>query len=265
MYQPTLGRFLSRDPLSENGVDVLTDTGFYSDRLAAMSANPWFYGGNWMHPYVYADNNPARYVDPSGQLTVTTLQNHLNAPCGGVSAIAWDFTLAKPAPCNGYMVQQIDLRCNYIGCKGGCDCPNTSPVNPTVTYWEAFAVTRGATRYALRAAGVVDFTDQSNWPVPQNTCGTLSAVGTIRFYCEQDTGDLGQTGIPEPKSGWTVGVQFRKGNCVGNPALLPATDNKALVGKFWGKKPVESTTRSSSLFWNCCGQNDFVHASANPE
>ena len=37
MYQPTLGRFLSRDPLSENGVDVLTDTGFYSDRLAAMS------------------------------------------------------------------------------------------------------------------------------------------------------------------------------------------------------------------------------------
>ena len=58
MYQPTLGRFLSRDPLSENGVDVLTDTGFYSDRLAAMSASPWFYGGNRTQPYVYARNNP---------------------------------------------------------------------------------------------------------------------------------------------------------------------------------------------------------------
>ena len=46
MYQPTLGQFLSRDPLSENGVDVLTDTGFYADRLAAMSAKPWLYGGN---------------------------------------------------------------------------------------------------------------------------------------------------------------------------------------------------------------------------
>jgi hypothetical protein len=66
MYQPTLGRFLSRDPLSENGVAVLTDTGFYSDRLAAMSADPWFYGGNWEHPYVYARNNPTRYTDPSG-------------------------------------------------------------------------------------------------------------------------------------------------------------------------------------------------------
>ena len=66
MYQPTLGRFLSRDPISENGVDVLTDTGFYSDRLAAMSANPSLYGGNWMHPYMYAYNNPVRLGDPSG-------------------------------------------------------------------------------------------------------------------------------------------------------------------------------------------------------
>jgi RHS repeat-associated protein len=66
MYQPTLGRFLSRDPLSENGLDVLTDTGFYSDRLAAMSANPRYYGGHWDNPYVYARNNPLRWVDPSG-------------------------------------------------------------------------------------------------------------------------------------------------------------------------------------------------------
>jgi hypothetical protein len=48
------------------GVDVLTDTGFYADRLAAMSANPWSYGGNWESPYVYTRNNPANLVDPSG-------------------------------------------------------------------------------------------------------------------------------------------------------------------------------------------------------
>ena len=66
MYQPTLGRFLSRDPLSQNGVEVLTDTGIYADRLAAMTANPRFYGGNWEHRYVYARNNPVWYTDPSG-------------------------------------------------------------------------------------------------------------------------------------------------------------------------------------------------------
>ena len=66
MYQPTLGQFLSRDPLSENGVDLLTDTGFYGDRLAAMSARPWLYARNSTQPYVYAGNNPVRYVDPSG-------------------------------------------------------------------------------------------------------------------------------------------------------------------------------------------------------
>jgi RHS repeat-associated protein len=66
MYQPTLGRFLSRDPLSANGVDVLTDTGFYAERLAAMRANPWYYGGNWEPPYVYARNNPVTWIDPSG-------------------------------------------------------------------------------------------------------------------------------------------------------------------------------------------------------
>jgi hypothetical protein len=68
MYQPTLGRFLSRDPLSENGVDVLTDTGFYSHRLTAMRDNPWYYGGNWENPYVYGKNNPVKLVDASGLL-----------------------------------------------------------------------------------------------------------------------------------------------------------------------------------------------------
>jgi hypothetical protein len=83
MYQPTLGRFLSRDPLSENGVDVLTDTGFYSNRLAAMSADPWFYGGNWTHPYVYAANKPVRFIDPSGLVCQPA------DPCAGCSSTAY--------------------------------------------------------------------------------------------------------------------------------------------------------------------------------
>jgi hypothetical protein len=66
MFQPTLQRFLSRDPLSPDGVEVMTDTGFYSERLAAMAANPSYYGGNWGGTYAYARNNPVRFVFPSG-------------------------------------------------------------------------------------------------------------------------------------------------------------------------------------------------------
>jgi hypothetical protein len=117
MYQPTLGRFLSRDPLSENGVEILTDTGFYADRLAAMSANPWYYGGNrenpWvyannpatgqsygqhslvrgsptipdLHPYVYVGNNPIRRTDPRGLSSAALPYACITFPGSGVCAV----------------------------------------------------------------------------------------------------------------------------------------------------------------------------------
>ena len=105
MYQPTLGRFLSRDPISTHSVDVLTDTGFYSDRLAAMSASPWYYGGNWENTYVYARNNSLRYVDPSGMVSVVIVVPVVVITlgctyCGGFSIqkrLRYGGTTANPA------------------------------------------------------------------------------------------------------------------------------------------------------------------------
>ena len=56
MYQPKLGWFLSRDPLSASGQDLMTATGFFVERLQYMRE----------HPYVYARNNPMNLIDPSG-------------------------------------------------------------------------------------------------------------------------------------------------------------------------------------------------------
>jgi RHS repeat-associated protein len=239
-YDPKFGRFVTRDPLFIN----------------------------WGNLYLYADNNPLRHVDPSGKLTVTPLQNNLSPPCGGDSWITWDFILAQKKHCAGYMVQQIDMRCNVTACPTDCigTCPNTSPVEPTLTYWEALYVEEDQPVYFLRQVGQVNYTDRSNFNVPLNSCGTVSAVGAIRFYCKKDTGDLGLTGIPEPLSGWKVGAQYCQGNCCGNPDQFPSTNDKKLVQFFWGRAPVvESATRSSGVYWRCCGQNDFVHGYANPE
>jgi RHS repeat-associated protein len=54
MYQPTLGSFLSRDPLGQDGVDVLYDNNWFGAALDRMQ-------------YAYCGNNPANCVDPSGQ------------------------------------------------------------------------------------------------------------------------------------------------------------------------------------------------------
>lgn len=56
MYQPTLGRFLSRDPLSPDGVDVLYDD------------NNWFGAAldRMRNLYGYCADNPLKFVDPSG-------------------------------------------------------------------------------------------------------------------------------------------------------------------------------------------------------
>jgi RHS repeat-associated protein len=70
-YDPTLGRFLSRDPLG---------------RLAAMGLD--------MQPYAYAGNNPVNYSDPSGMLFISGPSGEIAtpAPSGGCGRFCPDST-----------------------------------------------------------------------------------------------------------------------------------------------------------------------------
>ena len=59
MYMPTLGRWISKDPLPEKGEpEVLYTHDYVAQRMQAV-----------LHPYTYAENSPTGRFDPSGLQT----------------------------------------------------------------------------------------------------------------------------------------------------------------------------------------------------
>jgi hypothetical protein len=72
MYTPTLGRFLSRDPLQED-IDLLSDNNWFGRRLDSLIDEPMADGDRLatrglasLNFYRYAANNPSVNIDPSG-------------------------------------------------------------------------------------------------------------------------------------------------------------------------------------------------------
>ena len=257
------GRFLSRDPLYERNVGIMHATGHFYGQPAATRFNLRHVIRRFEHPYVYARNNPLQYVDPSGHLSIKPLQSRLdNLDCGYSAWAEWDFELDADSPCNGYFVQQVDVRCTVNACV---NCPNTSPVRPDFTFWEAWFVEKGKRLATIRDDGSKTFTDRSRGLAKTNKCGNRSSVGTVKFFCIEQTGDLGKFDDPNPASGWAVDAEYGTGDCLTDPGSLPTTDDPKLVNKFWGKAPVESAGRSFTLYYCCCDEiRNFVHADAHP-
>ncbi len=69
MYQPKLGRFMSRDPMPENGITVLSPVPDMRKYYKQDEERE--------HEYVYAQNNPINRIDSSGLCSVATLNNAL--------------------------------------------------------------------------------------------------------------------------------------------------------------------------------------------
>jgi len=85
MYQPTLSRFQSLDPLSPNGVDLLDDNNWFGDRLTQMR-----------NRYGYANNSPVNYFDPSGLFACNAAEEEeKEEACAGACFVGNKSTITK--------------------------------------------------------------------------------------------------------------------------------------------------------------------------
>lgn len=165
----------------------------------------------------------------------------------GQRNVQWVFSLDKPAPADGYIVQRID-KSEYVN-----KCPDVAigPPAPLPAYWEAWFVKKGD---KLDWTTVRDsWTDGNTRPARPGTNGSDTAMGTIKFFTKTTTGDLGDFGTApaDPKSPWGPGKVTTSG-------ALPSTPTEP---SWWGGAAVEGpTNRNVWASWNCCDADTKKHS-----
>lgn len=185
------------------------------------------------------------------RLSVSAVGALAKGPCGRYRK-RWDFTLGAPASADGYIVQQVDFYEDIMTCPSLGQCP----VNPTLTFWEAWPVAKGATVHSMHSAA--GYTDQSAYPGKSGKPGYVGAFGEIKFYLKSVTGDLGSfnTAPATARGGWGPGSVSQSGS-------LPSTSTRP---SWWSSSPTEGpATRSAYAGWRCCGDaSDYNTIVATP-
>lgn len=109
MYEPKLGRFLSRDPLPENGVELL-------------------YPVPEMTRYAYVRNNPAKQDDPSGMQAGGTCKVELRC-------IRLGFPFIGPRHCGLTISDSKGTEKFHVVGKGDCSLTDDEPrFGPLTSY-----------------------------------------------------------------------------------------------------------------------------------
>lgn len=173
---------------------------------------------------------------------VTTV-THTKLDCGG-RTVEWLFELTKAAPCDGFLVQQVDMSVD----ERACDAEVAGPV--VTVFWEAWAVRNGATKETQAAA--FTYTDRSSRPTMRDSQGAAVARGTIKFFCRSKTGDLGDFGVApaDPASPW-------------GPGRVPLSGGQPSTGvqpAWWNDTPdADPGSRLAESTWVCCPPRPVVN------
>jgi hypothetical protein len=180
------------------------------------------------------------------RLTITPRGRPFQGKCGAYE-VRWGFHLDKPAPEDGFLVQQID-RNEWIG-----DCHAQGAPAPLRSYWEAWFVAKGRRKDSGTIA--TRYTDSSGLATTQPaTSGMLSSTGTVKFFPLSTTGDL-EAAWKAHEPGW--GWFFPPVGKVPESGDLPSTD---VQPTWWNNTPVEGpAVRSATAGWNCCDADETKH------
>lgn len=168
---------------------------------------------------------------PAGQMisrmAITPVGTPPASKCGSYS-YKWKFELDKPAPCDGFMVQKVNIHEVKKGCSE--EPVDYSEVKPKETFWECWQIKKGDkldVDFALYG-----YTDNFSEGEKPNSTGTHSDVGYLKFFCDDKTGDLNKLWTPNKYSGG-----------------LPATTSKPA---WWDDASIDNGYHFANAWWSCC-------------
>jgi len=208
--------------------------------------------------------SPIANSDEDGLLTRTRSGPLFEGNCGAFE-VWWVFYLDAPAPCNGYIVQEINITENH-GCGGIMR-------SFTFRFWEAWKVRKGEfapraplhkpnDRRAWQEWGPrkrdVHPADGQSYPVDDKwearavdgTDGDRRQTGLAAFFCDYTTGDLSTRWWPPAE---------------GLSGRLPSTRNREWWMQSWLFVIEAETSGATALTkWHCCQNTTFGSTSVIP-
>jgi len=240
IYQPTVARWASILFLS-NG--VLGPSAFYGYK--PITFNGISRSGNV---------NVNIILEPSSSSgNPLSLRNN----CGGNGRVnaSWKFKLSQGAPCNGFIVQRVQVSCEVDKCNGD------EIQHSTFHYFEAWRVVDGQDRPSHSNDG--QDTAKINFDQTYRVCrkGVYTQYSEIRFYCNTD---LKLPAEDQEKSfpGWDANdktpAYYGEGVCQTTAGSLTSSR----TATFWKTKggidetkagtPKGAAGRQFNVVWKCC-------------
>jgi RHS repeat-associated protein len=218
MYSEVLGLWLSADPVDAT-----------AERYRAFDNTP------------VLRNDPSRVV--ATDINIVFISKVLPKCPNRRGEVVWQFHLFQPAPCNGFIIQKVDVTCRMSACDAD------SPAEKPYSYWEAWPVMRGR-KTAWKALS----RDTARCPVQNCQKGVYQQETELRFFCNTAVGL--QESPPEPSiPGWKPSDRTPdyhpddRHPCKTQAGVLTSTGNRP---DFWDLQAEPGPGRLFLQDWQCC-------------